>query len=527
VDGTTTTTTAPPVTTGDQPTTMVDPDSSSTAPDDSTSGPPPDPTTGVEECPNAPDGSYNDCVNGAECDGNDGTCISDDPEDPSFGICSLRCEDDCDCFRDPGDGDAHSICAPILDGEEKACALDCSGGESCPPGAYCYDGLGICVFGLEGPPVRQLPDLYFEYFHVEEHAYEPGAPAVMHYEIANGGAVDAVGGFQLRVIVSENDFVHDGDDVVIHQEMYPDAIEAGGSDLWDADLTIPVDLYDGVYNIFIAVDPTGVIEEAEEGNNVEFDPDTITIFNNPMPMDIDLDPTSASAVEHQVFQGDATSFNFGVKNLGADASPAYSVGLYYSVDTTITTADTLICTHTDVGGLAGMGQEAHQIACDVPPLVGVYHFGVIVDPMNVLGELDETNNVAFDLTPVNIDAGDIDLQMGSVVSGDNTVDTGQLVTVSATVSNTGPDPAPVFGVRFYLSSDANITLADDLVCEAVTAAPLVGGDQVVVSKICTIPDLTSGAYYLGAIADPSGQVAETDETDNDGASVGPLQVTAP
>jgi subtilase family serine protease len=95
------------------------------------------------------------------------------------------------------------------------------------------------------------------------------------------------------------------------------------------------------------------------------------------------------------------------------------------------------------------------------------------------------------------------------------------------VDNGGADPSPAFGVSFYLSNDANITTADKFVCSKAADAELPGGQQVVVSSQCAIPAVVSGAYWLGAVADPSALITETDETNNDGAAAAQLQVEAP
>ncbi|MCY0986534.1 DUF4215 domain-containing protein [Nannocystis sp. ILAH1] len=100
-------------------------------------------------CPERPEESYHDCVHGESCAGSSPLCIVDDPDAPSFGICSLGCSDDCDCFVDPAGATAVSKCVPILQDEQTACVLDCSGGKSCPAGMQCLASFDICVFAAE------------------------------------------------------------------------------------------------------------------------------------------------------------------------------------------------------------------------------------------------------------------------------------------------------------------------------------------------------------------------------------------
>lgn len=237
-----------------------------------------------------------------------------------------------------------------------------------------------------------------------------------------------------------------------------------------------------------------MIAESAEDNNVLIDKDKLTVYSIPQPVDIDLTPSKVLASEHQVLQGAKSSFTFDVANIGPDAAPAYSVGLYYSNDPNITTGDTLICTHKDLDGLGGMAQEALQVSCDVPKINGNYYFGVIVDPAKALPELDDDNSVGGDPAPVTVALPNVDLQMGIVSSSDFSVDTGQKVTLSADVTNAGP---------------------------------LAPAAQTLLAPLCAVPPVPTGSYWLGAIADATLQIAESNETNNAVASVGQMTVTAP
>ncbi len=508
-------------------TTTVDPTTTGEPEEETTIDPPPDPTTGEpDECPDRPAGSYQDCVNGEACDGRprQQVCLLDDPDDESFGVCSLYCQDDCDCFADPKNASADSVCAPLLEGGEKVCVLDCSGGKTCPAGSTCEPGVGICVYGLA---VEETVDVALVSVYLDDHQLEAGAPTVINFEAINNGSGATPSLFLLSIVASKNAVFGDGDDVLIVEGQYPEIMDPGEAQGWYADIMIPPDLPAGTYRVGMKLDSADELDETDEANNVGFDRDLLVISGGPPPDEADLAVEDAVASAHAVLQGAQTSFSFVVKNLLAADVPAYSVGLYYSKDSTITTADALICTHNDVDGLAGVTEESVQIACAVPKLVGEHYFGAIVDPADVLAELDEDNNVAVDADPVVIAAPIVDLVMGAITSNDNTVDTGQIVNLSATVSNAGSDPSPVFGVSFYLSADATIKTTDALVCNKAAAVPLPAGQQTVVSSSCAIPALASGAYWLGAIADPGGSIGETDEVNNSGAAAGQLQVKAP
>ena len=515
---TSTTTTGPDsTTTGPEPTTTGEQD-------DSSSGPPPGETTGEPaECRDRPAGGYQDCVNGETCDGPRPPCLVDDVDVTQFGICSLECTNDCDCFADPNNAGAASRCLPLLEGGQGVCALDCSGGESCPPGTLCEPQIGICVYAAP----EQQADLLLGYFYLDDHTLMSGASTDAYFQIVNDGTEGVAYGVDVQVFISKNDVFGDADDVNAYGQVYMLDIEAGQALAYDVAITVPKEIFDGEYHVAMAIDLGEKITESDETNNFLFDPDKLIVSGNPEPGTADLAVLNASAAEHQVLQGALTDFSFDVANLTAAAVPAYSVGLYYSTDPQVTTADTLICTLSDADGIAGMAQEAKQFNCAAPELVGDHYFGAIVDPADMLNEIDEINNVAVDAAPVTITAPDIDLLISSVQGDKTMVDIGQSINLSGLASNDGADPSPAFEVAFYLSTDPTITAADKLVCTTATVMPLPAQQQESIFTGCTVPPVPGGNYWIGAIVDPNGALTETDETNNTAASAAQLLVKAP
>ena len=97
-----------------------------------------------------PAGVYGDCVSGglsACMSQTTPICLSDQIENPSFGVCGRECDEVCDCWAAPEGSAAPVACVQLVAQDPaKTCVLDCSGGEACPDGMSCLDGLGICVF---------------------------------------------------------------------------------------------------------------------------------------------------------------------------------------------------------------------------------------------------------------------------------------------------------------------------------------------------------------------------------------------
>ncbi len=92
-----------------------------------------------------------------------------------------------------------------------------------------------------------------------------------------------------------------------------------------------------------------------------------------------------------------------------------------------------------------------------------------------------------------------------------------LLDVTVTVCNQGDDWAPNSDTRLVVSTDTTITTADAWLTSVPTTS-LAPGQCDTQSVSNPLPPLVDGAYYIGAIADDTGFVTESDETDNTLAS---------
>jgi hypothetical protein len=114
----------------------------------------------------------------------------------------------------------------------------------------------------------------------------------------------------------------------------------------------------------------------------------------------------------------------------------------------------------------------------------------------------------------------------SSLTGPNTAIPGGQINVGMTVLNQGSGTAGPFNVEFYFSSSPTITTAaidSGWGCSFNSLAP--GASKSCSGSIGVPSSLTAGVWYLGAIADPTGVVTESDETNNARASdSGPLTV---
>jgi hypothetical protein len=105
------------------------------------------------------------------------------------------------------------------------------------------------------------------------------------------------------------------------------------------------------------------------------------------------------------------------------------------------------------------------------------------------------------------------------VTGPATAGPGQQITVTFTIQNQGPVDAGDFQVGLYLSPDATITTGDISLGVPLDVCGLHAGATLTVPVTLTVPSsVANGDYFLGVIADVSGNLIESDTTNNSIAS---------
>ncbi|HJV65656.1 MAG TPA: CARDB domain-containing protein [Geomonas sp.] len=259
----------------------------------------------------------------------------------------------------------------------------------------------------------------------------------------------------------------------------------------------------GTYYIGAIADPANSIPEFDETNN--------TLAGNPTTIGGGPDlvvaavTSPASAATGQVITVPVT-----VKNRGtADTGAQFPVGLYLCGTSTISTSCTSLGSLQS--NLAAGAQQQLNFSVTVPAVTsGTYYLGAIADPGNSIPESDETNNTLAG-SPTTIGSGP-DLVVTAVTSPASAA-TGQVITVPVTVKNRGTgNTGAQFPVGLYLCGTSTISTG----CTSLGSlqSNLTAGAQQQLNFSVTVPAVTSGTYYLGAIADPANSIPESDETNN-------------
>jgi large repetitive protein len=344
------------------------------------------------------------------------------------------------------------------------------------------------------------PDLTVDAVSADGTAYT-GRPLTVHDTVrATGGGT---GPFAVAYYLS-SDAVITTSDVLLGRRTVV-ALGPDQTSTADTTLTVPLGLAPGSYFIGAVVDSYDGVLESIEGNNA-------LAGNAVAVIGPDLRATAVSGPA-SVNAGTTVPVTFTVAAAaGLGDAGALRVGLYLSQDQVITSTDQRLG-EAYVAGVAAGASATSTVQVTIPGYLapGTWYLGAIADSWRQYAEPDETDNAvagnAVAITPPDL--------VAVAVSGPSAARTGETVSISSTLT-AAPTGAIASGVTFsfYLSSDATITTGDRYVGGRWLSS-LASGETSTADVTVTIPlDVPGGTWYLGAIADPSGSVPESDETNN-------------
>ena len=223
-----------------------------------------------------------------------------------------------------------------------------------------------------------------------------------------------------------------------------------------------------------------------------------------------------------VMAGSAVSISAFVTNYGVGSAAASTSRIYLSTDANITTSDVVLATISS-GSLAAVGQSGYynkqNLSVTLPGNLasGTYYIAAIADYDNQISESNETDNT-YNVAQITVGAPPPPNLSAQVYPGSSSAAAGSAISVSTFVVNYGNAAAASSNSRFYLSSDPTITTSDIVLGTISTGALAAVGQSGYYSAqnlSATLPaNLAPGTYYIGAIADYSNQIVESNEIDN-------------
>ena len=314
----------------------------------------------------------------------------------------------------------------------------------------------------------------------------------------NQGAA-AAGPSTTRFFWSANTTLDASDELIGSRLAGP--LAAGAAGIATATVSVPASAGTGSYYVIAQADGPGDVPETSETNN--------TRASAAIKVGADLVVT-ALAVPASAAAGGTITANDTTKNQGAGPAPGSSTGFYLSTNSTFSTDDKFIGSRS-VGELAANGTSAGQALLQIPAeaLPGSYYVVARADWNGTVGETTETNNDRSDGF-IRI-GGDLVL---TALSASAQVMASGPITITDTTTNQGSAPVGASTTAFYLSINSTYDAADQFVGNRTVGA-LVASSSSTVQTTCAVPVGTAvGRYYVIAVADVNGAVAESLENNN-------------
>lgn len=287
----------------------------------------------------------------------------------------------------------------------------------------------------------------------------------------------------------------------------------------------------GAYYVLVQVDPTNVVMEASDLNNVGSTLDTFV-------QGLDLVATSISGVA-STGGGNVDPVQVSFYNRGTDSPGPVAFRILLSNDATVSMDDFEIYSGTRT--LTG-GQTINETVNVTMPAAspnGDYFYLLQIDPANALTEISETNNSVASFSRVQVRRADIVADFADFLDPVTGLSTrtgkfGEPARATVRMSNQGGANANNFSVALVVSTDATLSLlSDTIVCEQVVTSLPSGGSSVSVELSCPLPldsrdgsAFQTGPYFMFLVTDSTGAIYESNKANNN-LAVGPIRVTAP
>lgn len=188
---------------------------------------------------------------------------------------------------------------------------------------------------------------------------------------------------------------------------------------------------------------------------------------------------------------------------------------YWSTNSTYDASDTYLGERSIPSLTAGAISGPVSVTVTVPASAtsGTYYILAVADANGEIVETSETNNTKYISVKIGADL------IVSTLTGPPypyTVTPGQAVTLTEATKNQGTVATAVNTVtKYYWSTNTTYDASDTYLGERSIPALAAGEISDPVGVAVTVPAAaTTGTYYIFAVADAGGAVAETSETNN-------------
>jgi subtilase family serine protease len=360
------------------------------------------------------------------------------------------------------------------------------------------------------------PDLQVSRVAAGVSAGAAGRPLPVTVEVRNDAPVPAnTGPFRVGVFLSPGNTAAAG---TLIGTLNVTGVAAGARATASGALTVPASVVAGSYFLVAVADVDNGVPETNETNNegsteISIVQPDLTVLNATGP---------TTWAPGQPFRVSAS-----VRNLGQASAAAgpFRVGVFLSP---AATGGTLVGS-TAVTTLGAATTSTVTIPVTVPPAIapGTYNILVVADHENAVLELNETNNAFTTVAPVVIRRADLAV---TVLTGPPTGVRGRTIAVANAVVNQGSAPATAVRVSFFVSLLDPTPGAGRQVATRDIATLAASGSPAATSAVTTTVTLPAtlepGSYFLSAVVDAAGTVAEGVEDNNGITAPAQILVTA-
>ncbi len=274
----------------------------------------------------------------------------------------------------------------------------------------------------------------------------------------------------------------------------------------------------GTYYLGAIVDPDNTVLEMIEFNNSRASNSPEVIINNP-PNNFDL---SVYGLEIYDATGPDIQYHYEVSNMGSSGTiPANSfyINEYLSDDLNITTSDYLINSSMNPFDMTpGYNWNASPTITISGVPDGNYYLGIIVDPTEVLADVNRGNNtIALSTPQIQVGggtAGNFDLLVYGLEIYDAIGPEIQCSFNCVNIGGSGTIPINSFYTGIYLSEDLTVTESDYLIYSFINEFQVESSATWSSAPIITFSGVPDGNYYLGVILDHTNAISDVDRANN-------------
>ena len=234
-----------------------------------------------------------------------------------------------------------------------------------------------------------------------------GQPMNVSWKVTNSNTGTTDGDRWYDVLYLSKDQVFDSTDTNIGTFEHIGTLAAAANYTRTMAIDMPREIF-GPYYLFVVTDANNKIYEVNEQNNTGFDTTAVQVD---IPLPSDLVVNSVTCAKTSGLPGQSTTFNWTVKNIGANpAIGTWYDSVYLSVDDEWDITDPLLGYVRHDGNIAVNGSYNATLTAPLPGVTpNAYRILVRTDIRNNVNESDELHNYGLSITSITMDATELTL----------------------------------------------------------------------------------------------------------------------